>query len=328
MAVTEQVITDRYAIYNGDCCEVLQSIPSESVHLSVYSPPFAADGAGCLYHYSSSERDLSNCRSHNEFFEHYGFVVKEIHRVTMPGRLTAVHCMDIPRKTSPGGLVDFPGEIIRLHEENGWRFWCRHFVWKEPLGVRNRTMARGLAHKQVVTDASLCDVASADCVLLFRKDGDNPVPVANPNGLLSYAGEREIPGELLQYRGYKGKQIENRFSHWVWRQYASAFWDDVRIDRVLPYKEAREEDDERHMHPLQLDVIERIVQLRSLPGETVLTPFMGVGSEAYGAVINGRNAIGIELKPAYFQQAVRNMEEAAKGNTDDPDLFAVTADAG
>lgn len=321
MAVSEQVITDDYAIYNGDCCEVLQSIPDDSVHLSIYSPPFAADGAGCLYHYSSSERDLSNCRSHQEFFDHYAFVVGEIHRATMPGRLSAVHCMDIPRKTSPGGLVDFPGEIIRLHESLGWRFWCRHFVWKEPLGVRNRTMAKGLAHKQVVTDASLCDVASADCLLLFRKNGENPVPVANPNGLLEYAGEREIPAEVLKYRGHKGKQIENRYSHWIWRQYASSFWDDIRLERTLPYKQAREEDDERHMHPLQLDVIERIVQLRSLPGETVLTPFMGVGSEAYGAVLNGRKAIGVELKPAYYRQAVTNLEEAAKGRKAEATLF-------
>jgi len=321
MAVSDQVITDQYAIYNGDCCEVLQSIPSESVHLSIYSPPFAADGAGCLYHYSSSERDLSNCRSHQEFFDHYAFVVGEIHRVTMPGRLSAVHCMDIPRKTSPGGLIDFPGEIIRLHDSLGWRFWCRYFVWKEPLGVRNRTMAKGLAHKQVVTDSSLCDVASADCVLLFRKDGDNPVPVVNPNGLFEYAGAREIPAELLTYRGHKGKQIENRYSHWIWRQYASAFWDDIRLERTLPYKQAREEDDERHMHPLQLDVVERIVHLRSLPGETVLTPFMGVGSEAYGAVLNGRRAIGVELKPAYYRQAVKNMEEAAKGRKQEASLF-------
>jgi len=326
MACTEQVVTNDYAIYNGDCCEVLQSIPDDSVHLSLYSPPFAADGAGCLYHYSSSDRDLSNCRSHQEFFDHYAFVVGEIHRVTMPGRLTAVHCMDIPRKSSPGGLVDFPGEIIRLHESLGWRFWCRHFVWKEPLAVRLRTMAKGLAHKQVVTDASLCDVASADCMLLFRKDGDNPVPVANPNGLVEYAGERQVPEELLPFRGHKGKQIENRYSHWVWRQYASSFWDDIRIGRTLPYKEAREEQDERHMHPLQLDVIERVVQLRSLPGETVLTPFMGVGSEAYGAVLNGRKAIGVELKPAYYRQAVRNLAEAALGKKVETTLFdAVTA---
>jgi hypothetical protein len=321
MAVDEQVITEDYALYNGDCCEVLASIPDESVHLSIYSPPFAADGAGCLYHYSSSERDLSNCRSHGEFFEHYAYVVEQIARATMPGRLSAVHCMDIPRKTSPGGLIDFPGEIIRLHESLGWRFWCRHFIWKEPLGVRNRTMARGLAHKQVVDDSSLCDVASADCLLIFRKNGDNPLPIVHPNGLHEYAGERAIPSELLSYRGHKGKQRENRFSHWIWRQYASSFWDDIRLERVLPYKEAGEPDDERHMHPLQLDVIERVLALRSLPGETVLTPFMGVGSEAYGAVLNGRKAIGIELKPTYYRQAVKNVAEAARGRVSDTPLL-------
>jgi hypothetical protein len=321
MSVDNQVITDQYAIYNGDCCEVMQSLPDESVHLSIYSPPFAADVAGCLYHYSSNERDLSNCRSNDEFFDHYGFVIEQIHRLTIPGRLSAVHCCDIHRKTAPGGWIDFPGEIIRLHERLGWRFWCRHFVWKEPLGVRNRTMAKGLAHKQVVDDASLCDVASADCLLIFRKDGDNPVPVKYPTGLHEYAGERQIPSDLLRYRGHKGSQIENRYSHWVWRQYASAFWDDVRIGRVLPYKQARDKDDERHMHPLQLDVIERILTLRSLPGETVLTPFMGVGSEAYGAVLNGRKAIGIELKPTYYKQAAKNLKEAVKGRISDSPLL-------
>lgn len=326
MAVDEQVLADQYAIYNGDCCEVLPTLPSESVHLSIYSPPFAADGGGCLYHYSSSERDISNCRTHDEFFEHYAFVVEQVHRLTIPGRISAVHCMDIPRK-GVGGLIDFPGEIIRLHEKLGFRFWCRHFVWKEPLGVRNRTMARGLAHRQVVDDSALCDVASADCLLLFRKDGDNPIPVAHPIGLMSYAGEREIPGDLLRYRGHEGSQIENRYSHWIWRQYASAFWDDVRIERTLPYKEASEETDERHMHPLQLDVIERIVVLRSNPGETVLTPFMGVGSEVYGAIINGRRGIGIELKPSYFAQAKRNCADAKPAEPDCPLLDSLTENA-
>jgi hypothetical protein len=326
MPVDDQIHTDSYALYNGDACEVLASIPDETVHLSVYSPPFAADGGGCLYHYSSSERDLSNCRTHAEFFEHYGFIVREIARVTLPGRLSAVHCMDIPRRSSPGGLIDFPGEIIRLHEDCGWRFWARHFVWKEPLGVRNRTMARGLAHKQVVDDASLCDVASADCLLIFRKDGENVLPVVHPNGLHEYAGEREIPAELLRYRDFKGKQRENRLSHWIWRQYASAFWDDIRIERTLPYKDAGEPDDERHMHPLQLDVIERVLALRSLPGETVLTPFMGVGSEAYAAVLNGRKAIGIELKPTYYRQAVKNVAEAVKGRVNEMPIFSMAAE--
>lgn len=320
MAVADQIITDRYALYNGDCCEVLPSLPGESIHLSIYSPPFAADGGGCLYHYSSSERDLSNCRSYEEFFQHYEFVVREVHRMTLPGRLSAVHCMDIPRHGDKG-LIDFPGEIIRLHESIGWRFWCRHFVWKEPLGVRNRTMAKGLAHKQVVDDASLCDVASADCLLIFRKAGNNPVPIVHPNGLLEYAGERQIPGDLLGYKGHNGKQRENRYSHWIWRQYASAFWDDIRIERTLPYKEVRDEEDERHMHPLQLDVIERILDLRSLPGETVLTPFMGVGSEAYASIQKGRKAIGIELKETYYRQAVKNLEEATSSEGKEKLLF-------
>jgi|TARA_Y100000310_G_C20663531_1_gene806145 DNA modification methylase len=301
------VITDNYALYHGDCIDIMGRLPDESVHLSIYSPPFCG-----LYNYSSSERDLSNCRSYDEFFEHYEYVVKELARLTIPGRCTAVHCMDIPRAGANlgGGLADFPGDIIRLHERLGWHYAARYAVWKEPLGVRNRTMAKGLAHKQIVDDASLCDVASADYVLLFRKNGENPVPVTHDEGLTFYAGSRQMPADLLKYRGWTGKQTENRFSHWIWRQYASAFWDDVRIDRVLPYKESREPDDERHVHPLQLDVIERTVILRSNPGEVVFTPFMGVGSEVYGAVLNGRKGVGAELKRAYYNQAVKNCKAA------------------
>jgi len=311
MAVINQTVTDGYALYNGDCCEVMKRLPDESTHLSIYSPPFAADGGGCLYHYSSSDRDLSNCRTYEEFFEHFEFVVREIHRLTIPGRFSAVHCMDIPRK-GERGLLDFPGRIIRLHEKSGWWFWARHFVWKEPLGVRNRTMARGLAHRQVVEDSSLCDVASADHLLLFRKKGDNSVPIEHPKGLSEYAGSRRVPDSLLRYRHYDGKQRDNRYSHWIWRQYASAFWDDVRLERTLPYKEAKDEEDERHMHPLQLDVIDRILVLRSNPGEVVLSPFMGVGSEVFGAVKANRKGVGIELKPSYYKQAVRNMESIGK----------------
>jgi hypothetical protein len=286
----------------------MPTLPDGSVHLSIYSPPFCG-----MYNYSSSERDLSNCRSYEEFFEHYRFVVADLFRLTMPGRCSAVHCIDVPKAGANlgGGLRDFPGDIIRLHESIGWSYIARYHVWKEPLMVRNRTMAKGLAHMQIVDDASLCDVASADYLLMFRRRGENPVPVVHPEGLDGYAGERAIPTELLKYRHWTGKQTENRYSHWIWRQYASAFWDDVRIDRVLPYKESREPEDERHVHPLQLDVIERAVILRSNPGEVVLTPFMGVGSECYGAVINGRRAIGIELKETYYRQAVRNIEEGA-----------------
>jgi len=303
MAVITQEITDSYAIYNGDCIETMKSFPDGKVHLSVYSPPF-----GGLYHYSSSERDISNCKDYKQFFEHYAFVVEELFRLTLPGRMTAVHCSDVPSGNSGiDHLIDFPGDIIRLHEKHGWHYIARYAVWKEPLRVRNRTMAKNLAHKTIVEDSSRCSVASADWLLVFRKKGENKIPVTHPHGLLKYAGEREIPKELLPYREWKGNQIENRYSHWIWRQYASAFWDDVRVDRVLPFKAARDSEDEKHVHPLQLDVIERCIVLWSNPGETILTPFMGVGSEAYGAIINGRRAIGIELKQSYFRQAKKNL---------------------
>ncbi len=312
MAVADQCVNDRYAIYLGDSCEVLPTLPDGSLHLSVYSPPFATSGGG-LYTYSSSERDLSNSRSYDEFFAHYEFVVRELHRLTMPGRLTGVHCMDVPSSnTGCDFLRDFPGDIIRLHEKCGFRYVARYSIWKEPLGVRNRTMQKNLAHKTIVDDSSRCSVASADYLLMFRRSGANPVPIAHPHGLMEYAGAREIPAELLSYRGYKGNQIENRYSHWIWRQYASAFWDDIRLDRVLPFKQARDEEDERHVHPLQLDVIDRCLTLWSNPGENVLTPFMGVGSEVYSAVMNHRRGIGIELKPSYYRQAVRNLEWAAE----------------
>jgi len=310
MDLTSQVITDKYALYNGDCCQVMPTLPDQCVDLSIYSPPFCG-----LYNYSSDERDLSNCGSYDEFFKHYEFVVSQIARLTKPGRITAVHCMDIPSSVNAGNhLTDFPGDIIRLHERLGFKYIARHCVWKEPLGVRLRTMAKGLAHKTIVEDSSLCDVASADYLLLFRRDGQNKVPVEHPTGLHSYAGEKQMPAELLKYKGHTGKQTENRFSHWIWRNYASAFWDDVRIGRVLPYKDCKDPEDEKHVHPLQLDVIERVVVLRSNPGETVLTPFLGVGSEAYGAILNGRRAIGVELKRAYYLQAVKNCAEAAAGN--------------
>ncbi len=304
MAVLDQLITDRYAIYNGDSMEVMPQLRDDSVHFSVYSPPFAG-----LYIYSSSERDVSNSGGYDEFFEHYEYFVREIERVTLPGRMTAVHCMDVPNSNTGKGdsLRDFPGDIIRMHERLGFAYNARYHVWKEPLTVRNRTMTKGLAHRTIVEDSSRCSVASADYLLLFRKKGENAVPVAHPNGLTEYAGERQVPAELLRYRGWEGNQIENRYSHWIWRQYASAFWDDVRLDRVLPFRDARDEEDEKHVHPLQLDVIDRAIVLWSNPGETVLTPFMGVGSEVYSAVRNGRRGIGIELKPSYYRQSVKNL---------------------
>lgn len=317
MAVLDQLITDKFAIYNSDCIEVMQSLPDASVHLSVYSPPFASSGAGGLYVYSSSERDLSNCDNYDQFMQQYGYCVRELARLTVPGRMTAVHCMDIPRSNNgTDSYIDFPGDIIKLHEAHGFRYAGRHMIWKEPLAVRLRTMQKNLAHASLVADSLDCGIASGDYLLLFRKVGKNPIPVQHPVGLLEYAGERQPPSDVLAYRGWTGKQTENRFSHWIWRQYADCMWDDIRMDRVLPYREARDSEDEKHVHPLQLDVIDRIVTLRSNPGETVFTPFMGVGSEVYSPVLLGRRGIGVELKPSYFRQAVKNVQLAAAGRRD------------
>ena len=306
MAIMDQKKTESYWAIHGDCIEAMHDMPSEKFGLSLYSPPFAG-----LYHYSSNPRDLSNARSTEEFFTHYELVIKELFRLTMPGRMSAVHCCDIPlSNTGCDHLFDLPGEIIRLHEKNGFRFAGRYHVWKEPLGVRNRTMAKNLAHKTIVDDSSKCSNAGADQLLLFRRTGDNTIPITHPTGLSDYAGEREIPEELRKYKGWTGKQTENRYSHWIWRQYASSFWDDIRIDRVLPFRDSRDPNDERHVHPLQLDVIERAITLWSNPSEVVFTPFMGVGSEVYGAVTLGRKGIGVELKPSYFKQALLNLEHA------------------
>jgi len=315
----DQIITDNYAIYNGDCMDIMKSMPKNSIHLSLYSPPF-----GGLYHYSSDNRDLSNSKDYKEFFKHYDFIVNELFRITMPGRISCVHCMDVPSGNSGrDNLVDFPGDIIRQHEKIGFHYIARYSVWKEPLRVRNRTMAKNLAHRTIIEDSSLCSAACADYLLVFRKTGINSIPIAHPQGLLSYAGERPIPKELLKYKGWTGNQIKNRYSHWIWRQYASAFWDDVRIERTLSYKEARDKEDEKHVHPLQLDVIERCIVLWSNIGEIVFTPFMGVGSEVYGAVINNRKGIGVELKKTYYNQAIKNMKTINRAIREAREFFSV-----
>lgn len=306
--VIDQIITDKYALYNGDCIEVMQSLPDESVGLTVYSPPF-----GGLYNYSSDEHDLSNCSSYEQFFEHYEYVVAEKARITMKGRCSAVHCMDVPTSnTGKDGYIDFPGDIIRLHQRLGFDFIARHAIWKEPLWVRNRTMQKNLAHKTAVDDSTLCGVASADYLLVFRKKGAGENPVSNPVGFLEYAGDdSQMPAEVRALRGFDGDQKANRFSHWIWRRYASSIWDDIRMERVLPFKEGRDPEDEKHVHPLQLDVIDRVVQMRSNPGDIVFTPFMGVGSEVWSAVTKGRRGMGAELKESYYRQAVRNLVDAA-----------------
>jgi DNA methylase len=334
-SVIAQQVTDRWALYNTDAMEVLPDLAPGSVHLAVYSPPFAygdegTGGAG-LYKYSSSERDLSNAGGLAEFLEMYGFFVRELHRVTMAGRVNAVHCMDTPMGNSGGdALHDFPGDVIRLHQRCGFDFIARHVIWKEPLAVRSRTMIKDLTHKTIVDDCTSAGVASADQLLVFRKRGESPVPVTHPHGFTDYHGAARPPADVLRYRGWAGNQIENRYSQWVWRQYASSVWDDIRgnlgqwdrrdVMAVVPHREARDDEDERHPHPLQLDVPRRVIDMRTNAGETVLTPFAGVGSEAYAALELGRPVIAVELKPSYYRQAVKNLAGLESGRPQQPEL--------
>jgi len=322
--VKEQLVTDNFAIYNSDCMLVLPTLDNESIDLSIYSPPFAG-----LYNYSSSPNDFSNCESKEQFLLQYEFLIKEISRVTKPGRITAVHCTDVFDNSCR--LWDFPHEIIRLHEKYGFEYRNRITIWKEPLKVRMRTMVQSLMHKFIVEDSTKCFTAMPDYVLIFTKKGENLVPVTHAHGLKNYYGAIPILPNILQawnnanntdynesqlwhYLNEKYKDHEdpkdNKLSHYIWQRYASSVWDDVRIDNVLPFRDSKEEDDEKHVHPLQLDVIDRLVDLYSNPGEVVLTPFMGVGSEVYSPVSLGRKAIGIELKDSYYKQAVLNLKEA------------------
>ena len=311
----EQINEENYSIINGDCMYVLPTIPDDSIDLSIYSPPFAG-----LYNYSSSENDFSNCEDKDQFLQQYEFLIKEISRVTKPGRITAVHCQDILLNTTKHNLWDFPHEIITLHEKYGFHFRNRITIWKEPLKVRMRTMVQSLMHKLIVEDSTRCFTAIPDYVLIFVKAGENKVPVTHEFGFKHYAGETPMLPEMIEtygrfdhlqekYKNHKDPKT-NKLSHLIWQRYASSVWDDIRTDNVLPFRDSREEDDEKHVHPLQLDIIDRLVDLYSNPGEVVLTPFMGVGSEVFCPVSMGRKAIGIELKDSYFKQAVLNMKDA------------------
>lgn len=325
MTTKDQTITDTYAIYNSDCMEVLPTLPDKSVDLVVYSPPFAG-----LYNYSSSERDFSNCESKEQFLEQYDFLVAQLARVTKPGRINAVHCTDVFDNSCR--LWDFPHEVIRIHEKYGFEYRNRITIWKEPLKVRMRTMVKSLMHKLIVEDSTQCFTAMPDYVLIFTRKGDNAVPVTHPNGLTRYFGDTPILPNILQaWNNANDSKLtadqlwahlnnsfldhddpkSNKLSHYIWQRYASSVWDDIRIDNVLPFRDSREEDDEKHVHPLQLDVIDRIIELYSNPDEVVLTPFMGVGSEVYSPVSLGRKGIGIELKDSYYKQATINMQHAA-----------------
>ena len=317
----DQIHTDRYSIFNSDCMYVLPTLENESIDLSIYSPPFAG-----LYNYSSSENDFSNCENKEQFLEQYEFLVEQISRVTKSGRITAVHCTDVFDNTCR--LWDFPHEIIRIHKKYGFEYRNRITIWKEPLKVRMRTMVQSLMHKFIVEDSTKCFTAMPDYVLVFTKKGENKVPVTHPYGINEYFGETPILPNIL--RAYNNANNSNfnevelwnhlnaknendkitKLNHYVWQRYASSVWDDIRIDNVLPFRDSKEDDDEKHVHPLQLDVIDRLVELYSNPNEVVLTPFMGVGSEVYSPVSLGRKAIGIELKDSYFKQAKLNLKQA------------------
>ena len=317
----QQTITNDYAIYNSDCMEVLPTLPDNSIDMSVYSPPFAG-----LYNYSSSHRDFSNCDTKEDFLTQYEYLIKEMSRVTKPGRINAVHVTEVVQNN--GDSWDFPHEVIRLHQENGFKYKGRVTIWKEPLKVRMRTMVKSLMHKLIVEDATQCFPAQPDYLLIFKKKGEAEVPVTHQYGLNKYYGEIPILPNILQAWNNANKSDLNaeelwehlnninepegitKLNHYIWQRYASSVWDDIRINNVLPFRDSREDDDEKHVHPLQLDVIDRCVDLWTNPGETVLTPFMGVGSEVYSPVSLGRKAIGIELKDSYYKQAVINLGEA------------------
>lgn len=321
--VKDQLVTEKYAIYNGDCMDVVTTLENESVDLSIYSPPFAN-----LYTYSSSEKDMSNVSSHDEFILQYEFLVKEMSRVTKSGRINAIHITDICDVS--GTLSDFPHKIIELHLKHGFEYKNRITVWKEPLKVRIRTMVQSLMHKFIVEDSTKCFTANPDYILIFKKKGENKTPVTHKFGLTHYAGEIPIlPNMLRAYNNANGtnftadqmwdylqsKKEDNKISklnHYIWQRYASSVWDDIREGNVMPYHDSKEEDDEKHVTPTQLDVLDRLVDLYSNPNEVVLSPFMGVGSDVYSPVSMGRKAIGIELKDSYFKQAVLNIKEADK----------------
>jgi DNA modification methylase len=318
--VKNQVITDQYAIYNSDCMEVLPSIKDKSMDLVIYSPPFAN-----LYTYSSSERDMSNVSDIPEFLQQFEFLVKELSRVTKSGRINALHVTDICDVS--GSLADFPNEIIKIYKKNGFEYKNKITVWKEPLKVRIRTMVQSLMHKYVVEDSTKCFTANPDYILVFKRKGENKIPVIHPFGLTHYAGETPILPNMLkawnnsnktnltsdELWDYLNKTNESdkitKLNHYIWQRYASSVWDDIREGNLIDYHDSKEDDDEKHVTPTQLDVLDRLIDLYSNPDEVVLSPFMGVGSDIYSAISLGRKAIGIELKDSYFKQAIENMKQ-------------------
>ena len=275
--VISQIVTDRYALYNGDSCEVLKGIPDNSIHYSIFSPPFAS-----LYTYSNSERDLGNCRTTSEFYEQFMFIVSELYRVIMPGRLISFHCMDLPLSKERDGIIgirDFRGELIKVFENAGFVLHSQVCIWKDPVTAMQRTKAIGLLHKQIKKDSCMSRQGIPDYLVTMRKPGENPEPVTHTNETFPVA---------------------------IWQRYASPVWMDINPSDTLQASSTREEKDERHICPLQLGVIRRALNLWTNPNDIVLTPFLGIGSEAYVALEMGRRAIGCELKTSYYNQAVAN----------------------
>jgi len=293
MKTINQESGKNWTMYHGDCCEVVAGLPESAVDFSVFSPPFAS-----LYTYSNSDRDMGNCKTHDEFFEHFKFLIGELYRVTKPGRNCSVHCMNLPTtKTRDGyiGITDFRGEIIRAFESKDWIFHSEVCIWKDPVTAMQRTKAIGLLHKQVVKDSCMSRQGIPDYLVTFRKPGENPNPVA---------------GELDRWAGDNSFVSSGRLSIDIWQRYASPVWMDINPSNTLQKASAREEKDERHICPLQLDVIDRALTLWSNPGDVVLSPFAGIGSEGYQSVKMGRKFIGVELKASYYKQARLNLKSA------------------
>lgn len=315
MKVIEQVVNQDYSIYNADTVEVAQSLPSDSVHFSVFSPPFAS-----LYTYSNSDRDMGNVKNDGEFWGQYRFLIREQFRVMKPGRNIAIHCMNLPTSKANDGYIgvkDFRGDIIREYQEAGFIYHSEICIWKDPVVAMQRTKALGLLHKTIRKDSAMSRQGLPDHVVVMRKPGENEEPIAgeftyyvgdNPPG--TFKPYERSDGSICFVPGSDGTSID------VWQRYASPVWDDINQTDTLNYREGRDSDDERHICPLQLEVIERCLQLWSLPGEVVWTPFMGIGSEVYMAIKLGRKGIGVELKPSYFQLAKRNIEQASKTQID------------
>lgn len=280
MNVLDQMINDRYALYQGDCVDVVKGIPDNGIHYTIFSPPFAS-----LYTYSSSDRDMGNSKDGEEFQKHFEFLINELYRVTMPGRLVSVHCMNLPAMKSRDGFIgvkDFRGDIIRQFINAGFIFHSEVCIWKNPVTEMQRTKALGLLHKQIRKDSAMCRQGLPDYLVTFRKPGENPEPIPHTH---------------------------ETFPVNVWQRYASPVWMDIRQSNTLQRKSARDEKDEKHICPLQLDVIERGIDLWTNPGDIVLDPFAGIGSVPYQALSMDRRAIGIELKDTYFNQMKNNMEQ-------------------